>query len=276
MSGLCGLDVGISTTDIVADWAPRRTLTFPTAEPVETATLAVRRLLETSPPPPGEPIVIAATGVGSHRLGRTLCSFPVRLVSEIEAIGRGGVDAARVDEALVVSLGTGTAMVSVRGAEFLHVTPGTGVGGGTLLALARSVLGLDDFETFAALAARGDRSKVDLTLRDVAGTGVGAMPAEATASNLGKLDPGARPEDVAAGIANLVTEVALTIAFLGLQITGHSRIVLIGKLALLEALCRRLADLPDGLRTLFNVPADAGTASARGALAALQASGGKP
>ena len=66
------------------------------------------------------------------------------------------------DRALVVSLGTGTAIVSVNGDKIDHVS-GTGVGGGTLLGLAKHMLGVSTIETLEAMARRGDLQRVDLT-----------------------------------------------------------------------------------------------------------------
>jgi type II pantothenate kinase len=268
---LCGLDVGISTTDAVGDWAEDRAVSLPTGPPAETATIAIRRLLETTPPPDDRPIVIAATGFGAHRLGDQLAGFPLRKIPELVAIGWGGTRVAGIPEALVVSLGTGTALVSVRDGELRHVSPGTGVGGGTLLGIARSVFGLEDLDALMELVRRGERSRVDLSIGEVAGGPLGALPPDATASNLGKCSPRARREDVAAGLVNLVTEVVLTVTLLGLQASGQGRAILIGKLMLFEPIGKRIADVARILHPVLVLPERGTVATALGAMWAARA-----
>ncbi|MGH7821904.1 MAG: Fumble domain-containing protein [Candidatus Binatia bacterium] len=270
-SRFCGIDIGISTTDAVAGWAEERPLSLPTGDPEATAERAIHELLAAVPPPDDRPITIAATGFGSHRIGGELCGLRVRKIPEISAIGRGGTRCAGFADALVVSLGTGTAMVSVRGAEMRHVSPGSGVGGGTLGGFARWLLGHDDLAGLAELALRGDRSRVDLTIGEVVGGPLGGLPAEATASNLGKRSVEVAREDLAAGLANIVSEVVLTVVLLGLQASGHERAILIGKLLLFEPIGRRIGEVAKMLAPLFVIPENGPVATALGALWAAEA-----
>jgi hypothetical protein len=64
--------------------------------------------------------------------------------------------------------------------------------------------------------------------------------------------------------------VVLAMAFLGMQVSGQTRAVLIGRLARFEPVARRLADLPAALRSLFLVPEDGAVATALGAIAAAR------
>lgn len=260
-----GLDLGISTTDAVAGWAGERSVHVPTAPPEESARAALRLLLERTGSPPGT-LVIAATGVGAQRLPRRLDGCEVRRVAEITAIGRGGLGLAGGREALVVSLGTGTAMVSVRGAAIEHVTPGNGVGGGTLLGLARALLGTDDVSEISRLAERGDRTRLDITIGEVCGGSLGALPADGTASNFAKYAAGARREDVAAALLNLVAEVVLWTVLLGLRAATQSRAILTGRLLLVEPIRRRIDEIGARLGGALVVPQRAAVASALGAL----------
>src|SRR5262245_28730392 len=89
---------------------------------------------------------LAVTG-GRHRaLPERIGDCAVVGVGEIQAIGCGGqalvMLAGGDGEAplLVVSAGSGTAVVAARGDQHTHIT-GSGVGGGTLLGLARPLLG---------------------------------------------------------------------------------------------------------------------------------------
>ena len=266
----CGLDVGISTTDAVAGWAEEVSVSLPTTRPLESAEEALRRLIDLARPPGGK-LGVAATGVGSHRLPERLCGLEVRRVPEITAIGRGGIGLGGGAEALVASLGTGTAMVSVRGSEMRHVVPGNGVGGGTLLGLARALLGTDDLSELSRLAETGDRTRLDITIGEAVGGPLGVLPENGTASNFAKYAAGARREDVAAALLNLVAEVVLWTVLLGLQASGHGRAILTGKLLLVEPIRRRIDEFSTLLGGSLVVPVRGDVASALGALWSVSA-----
>jgi type II pantothenate kinase len=265
----CGLDVGISTTDAVAGWAAEQAVSLPTVGVERTAHAALEDLFERSGAPAGE-VVIAATGAGSHRLPERLCGFEIRRISEITAIGRGGIRLGGGGQALVASLGTGTALVSVRDTEIRHIIPGNGIGGGTLLGLCRALLGTDDLMEVGRLATRGDRLRLDITIGEAVGGPLGGLPQQGTASNFAKYARGAQREDVAAALVNLVTEAVVWSVLLGLQAAGQVRAVLTGKLLLIEAVRRRIDEIGTELGGVFVVPERADVASALGALWALE------
>jgi type II pantothenate kinase len=265
----CGLDVGITTTDAVAGWDEAVAVTLPTKSPEATAEQALRALLERAGVPGGA-LVVAATGVGSRWLADRVCGYRVRRVSEMVAIGRGGIGLGGGSAALVASLGTGTAMVGVRGSEITHVTPGNGVGGGTLLGLARALLDTDDLGELDRLASRGDRRRLDMTIGEVVGGRLGALPADGTAANFAKYASGAAREDVAAALLNLVAEVVLWTVLLGLQASGHGRAVLTGKLLLVGPVRRRFEEIGSMLGDRMVIPERGDVASALGALWSLR------
>jgi len=266
---LCGLDVGISTTDAVAGWNEDAAVSLPTRGIEDTAAAALRELFARAGGPPAK-LVVAATGVGSRRLPARFAGFDIRRVAETTAIARGGIGLAGGAEALVASLGTGTAMVSVRPSEIRHVTPGNGVGGGTLIGLGRALVGTDDLTELARLAARGDRRALDITIGEAVGGPLGVLPEDGTASNFAKYAVGARREDVAAALLNLVAEVVLWTVLLGLQASGHVRAILTGKLLLVEPVRTRIEEIGARLGGLFAVPSRGDVASALGALWALR------
>jgi type II pantothenate kinase len=265
----CGLDVGITTTDAVAGWDQETAISMPTASPQQSAERALSILLERVGAP-GRELVVAATGVGSRRLGSRVGGYPVRCVSEVAAIGRGGIGLGGGHEALVASLGTGTAMVSVRGSSMTHVTPGNGVGGGTLLGLGRALLGTDDLDEMSRLASVGDRRRLDITIGEVVGGRLGALPEDGTAANFAKYARGAGREDVAAALLNLVAEVVLWTVLLGLQASGHARAVLTGKLLLVGPVRRRIEEIGSMLGDRLLMPKRGDVASALGALWSTQ------
>jgi type II pantothenate kinase len=271
----CGLDLGITTTDVVAEWADDVAVSRTTRAFDATADAAVAELLDrTGPPPNGREIVVAATGAGSHRLREQVRGFAVERVSEITAIGHGGIGIAGGGNALVASLGTGTAMVSVRGGVMTHVTPGNGVGGGTLLGLCRALLGTDDLAEVCRLADAGDARRLDITIGEAVGGSLGVLPADGTAANFAKYAAGAAREDVAAALVNLVAEVVLWTILLGMQVAAQSRAVLTGKLALLPPVRRRIDEMSAALGGILIAPPRGSVASALGAMWCVRKRGG--
>ena len=105
----------------------------------------------------------------------------------------------------MVSLGTGTAIVSVTPGKIQHFS-GTGVGGGTLLGLARHMLGVVTIERLEELARKGDLRRIDFTVRDIAGGPIGDLPPGTTAANFGKIGADATTEDKALAIMNMIVE----------------------------------------------------------------------
>ncbi|MGH8007833.1 MAG: pantothenate kinase, partial [Candidatus Binatia bacterium] len=144
---IIGIDIGGSTTDAVLLYDGELVVvTIETGDPLAAAAGALGKLLSTVGGALADIQAIAVSGGGARCLKDQLFGVPVVVVPEITAIGVGGSTLAEKSEALVVSLGTGTALVSVRGDKIEHVG-GTGVGGGTLLGLARHLLGVTGLDT---------------------------------------------------------------------------------------------------------------------------------
>jgi type II pantothenate kinase len=168
------------------------------------------------------------------------------------------------ENALVVSLGTGTAIVSVTGDKIEHFG-GTGVGGGTLLGLAKHMLGVSTIERLEKLARKGDLRRIDLSVRDIAGGAIGDLPPSTTASNFGKVSADATPEDKALAIMNMIVESIGVLALASARGCGQENIVLTGKLSRQFRFMQEIKrlDFPFGRR--FAIPAHADFATAIGA-----------
>jgi type II pantothenate kinase len=179
---------------------------------------------------------IGTTG-GRHKdLASSFKNIPIFKIGEAQAVGHGGLQMSKLEEALVVSAGTGTSMIAARGSSFGHVT-GSAVGGGTLLGLAKLLLATSNPLEIAALAAKGNPAGVDSTLQDVLGSGIGHLPSDATAVNLGRLvslEQPATREDMAAGLVTLVSQVIAVIALNAASAQKLKRIVIVGHLVDLE------------------------------------------
>lgn len=185
------------------------------------------------------------TGGMSFRAKNSLIGFPVKKVNEIKAIGAGGLFVSGKKRALVVSLGTGTCIVNAKGNEFKHCC-GTGVGGGTMLGLAKHLLGTTDWVEISRLAENGDLQRIDLQVQDIIGKGIGRLPGHATAANFARQGK-TRKSDIALGIINLIAETNAVIICLAAEECGQKEIVLTGKLLAVPMVRKRLLA---GLRLL--------------------------
>jgi type II pantothenate kinase len=232
---IIGIDIGGSTTKAVAMQGNEvlGTATIQSLEPIAAASGALGKLLSELNLGISSVELIAITGVGSRRISNRILDLQVRSVDEITAIGIGGLALTRKREALVVSIGTGTALVAAYegGRRIVHLG-GTGVGGGTLQGLSRLLLRRNDAASLEQLAERGNLSSVDLTVEDLAGGSVGRIPGYATASNFGKASYNAEECDIAAGLINLVAQVIGVISIFAAKASGlEQNIVVVGKLS---------------------------------------------
>lgn len=265
------IDFGISNTDVVAyvDGELRR-WNRPSCEQPPDAEF-VRALLAAGGVELGALRRLAVTGGQHRRLPSQIEGCVLVSVGEIEAIGRGGQTLAggeRDEPLLVVSAGSGTAMVAARGAQYAHVT-GTAVGGGTLIGLSRLLLHTTDPGEIDALAQAGDPNGADLSLRDVVNGQIGNLPPDATAVNFGRLarhDLIPRREDVAAALVTLVGQVIAIVAINAARAQQIERIIVIGHLIDMSSVRRVLESVGDLYGVRLNMPAEAGHAAALGAL----------
>ena len=170
------------------------------------------------------PSRLGLTGGGAPRLVERLAQ-PAMLVGEFEAWAEGarqllGRDAP--ERFLVVSVGTGTSALLVEPRRVTRVG-GTALGGGAIVGLGAVLCGVRDFDAIAALAARGDRRRVDLLIRDIYPEGDFLLPGDVNAASFAKLAraDGRTPDaaDLAHGIMGLVGEnVALICAGLAARV----------------------------------------------------------
>jgi len=149
---------------------------------------------------------IVITGVGSSKIDGALFGIPTEKVDEFTAVGTGGMFQVGQEHIIIVNVGTGTSLVEADAAGASHIG-GSGVGGGTILGLAKRLLSLSNFSDVMELAARGDLRQVDLLLEDIVGGAIGFLGKDATAANFGKMLDTAQNEDIALAILNMVYQV---------------------------------------------------------------------
>lgn len=211
---------------------------------------------------------VLMTGVGSSFMDQPIYSLDCRKVSEFHSVGLGGLYLSGLDEAIVVSMGTGTALIhAVRrgGSTETEYLGGTGVGGGTLVGLSRQMLGVDTVEHLEQLASTGDLNKVDLRIGDISGDLNFQIGKEITASNFGKLSDIANKHDIALGIANMVAETIAMLAVFAARNFKVKTVVLTGNLTALRSVTRVFEDLEKNFGVRFLIPDHAQFATVIGA-----------
>lgn len=215
--------------------------------------------------------LIGVTGGHYRALPAVLDGYHLHKVDEIHALGLGGLAAAGVASGLVVSAGTGTAVVATRGEDAEHVT-GSAVGGGTLVGLSRLILETADVDEIDRLALSGDANAVDIMMNEAIGGEVGKLPANANAVNLGKLIDGGEfsREDLAAGLVRLVAQVIAVIAINAADAAGLKEIILIGHTMDLASVQKEIALVGEFYQRAFIMPKHPGFATAKGVIMALK------
>ena len=247
---ILGIDIGGTTTDIVGLLRGSHIdpLTVRADDALASAAGALGKFVSLRCIKLAEISTLAITGVGAGKIGGELLGIPTVHVSEFRAIGTGGAYLSGIKKAIVVSMGTGTAVVHVDGDTISH-WGGTGVGGGTVIGLAKRALGISSYESILKRAAKGTLDTVDLFVDDIADPGLFDLPARTTASNFGKTSDEATDDDVALAIVNMVCQTIGVVAAGAARATGTHDIVLTGKLAV-AGLARSAFD---SLSSLYNV-----------------------
>ena len=171
-------------------------------------------------------------------------------VSEFESVGRGGLYLSELNRAIVVSMGTGTALVYAQSGEKSEYLGGTGVGGGTLVGLSRLLLGMEDLSHVADMALSGDLSHVDLMVSDITRRGDKlGLRQDMTAANFGKVSDIASKADLSLGLFNMVFETIGMLSLFAARSKGVRDVVLTGRLSVIEP----AAKIFENLNNMFDL-----------------------
>ncbi len=256
-----GIDVGGSTTKIVG-FAPGGKLLSPifvqATDPVTSIYGAFGRFTLENGLSLDEIDRIMMTGAGSRAIQSPIYNRECKSVSEFSSTGIGGLYLSGLDEAIVVSLGTGTAIIHAKRAENGAVTEylgGTGVGGGTILGLSRKMLGIASIEHLEQISEGGDLGQVDLRIKDISKSGTfKGVNENLTASNFGNLSDLASKKDIALGIFNMVAETVAMMSIFAARQFGIKDIVMCGNLTSIKPVCDTFASLAPTFGVNFIVP----------------------
>ena len=235
MKATIGIDIGGSTTKIAGFTEEKKllgTLQVKASDQITSLYGALGRFLREHGLSLADISKIVLTGVGASFIEEDIYAIPTVKAVELDAIARGGLALAGLDEALVVSIGTGTAFVRADKNSIRHIG-GSGVGGGTLSGLASHFLHETDIFVLSSMAEKGDLRKVDLMMSDIFCGDIASLPSELTAANFGKVKKDASDCDVAAALFNLVYQTVGVLAIFALTNDTARDIVLTGSLACL-------------------------------------------
>ncbi len=264
MRTVIGIDIGGSTTKIVGiqtDENGKQTLVEPlfvtAADAITSIYGAFGKFTLQNELELGAIDRVLMTGVGSSFINKPIYELECNKVSEFASVGLGGLYLSDLDEAIVVSMGTGTALIHAKkgkdGAN-INYLGGTGVGGGTLVGLSKRMLGIDNVEHIEQLCETGNLDNVDLRIKDISADNNFQINEDITASNFGKLSDLATSGDLALGIANMVAETIAMLSVFAARSYGVNNVVLTGNLTVFPSITRVFEGLEDKFGVKFVIP----------------------
>lgn len=198
---------------------------------------------------------VMITGVGSSFVtSNSVYGLPTVHVEEFNAIGLGGKFLSNLDNAIVVSMGTGTAIVHINGKKSNYLG-GTGMGGGTLIGLSKLLINVESIEHISSLAQDGDISNIDLRIADITKKDIiPTLPGYTTASNFGRVSDVASNSDIALGTINLVFETIAMVAIFAARSKNIKDIVLTGNLTRIPQCSKTFSLLSEMFHVNFIIP----------------------
>lgn len=212
---------------------------------------------------------IVFTGIGASKVDKQTFNIPVDFVDEFTAIAKGGLYLAQKEEALVVSVGTGTAFIEVNHKDAKHLG-GTGVGAGTLFNICKRMLDIDSFDEIVELAKIGNVEKVDLRIKDITTEEIPTLPLDLTLSNFGKFEENSKKEDIVIGLINMIFEVIGMMAVFITSTKSVKDVILIGNITVIPGVKYVLNRIEKVQNIRFIVPEDSEFAVVLGAIKACK------
>ena len=250
MSIVIGIDVGGSTTKIVGfkEVDGKREIFAPqfisANDPLTSTYGAFGKFTDENRIAISDIDRVFMTGVGASYIKRNLYGIECIRVPEFTCIGRGGLYLSGLDEALIVSMGTGTAIVHAGKDGSMKYLGGTGVGGGTLVGLSKLMCGAESIDHIVEIASTGNLANVDLRIKDMtAKDALGGLPGDMTAANFGNVSEVAEKGDVALGILNMVYEAVAMVSVFAARQAGVKDIVLTGNLTRLAFCAEKFKEI---------------------------------
>ncbi len=267
MNVILGIDIGGSTTKIVGYWENGErigALQVKATDQITSLYGAIGNFTSTNNISIKAVSQIIITGVGASFVSGDIYDIPTRRVDEFKAIGIGGLALSGKKEAIVVSMGTGTAYVRATVDSVVHIG-GSGVGGGTLIGLSEKLLKENNFDMINQLAKDGNLLNVDLTIQDISKDVIPNLPPDTTASNFGKIKSLATTSDLALGLINMVFQTIGMLAVFACRNDSIKDVVLIGALTEIPQAEELFSIFKNLYNIEFTIPENAIYATAIGA-----------
>ena len=273
MRTIIGIDIGGSTTKIIGfreedgvkHWIEPQVIVA--NDPLTATYGAFGRFTDENDLSLGDITKVVITGVGASHVKGGIYGLDCMRAEEFQCIGKGGSFLSGIDNSLVVSMGTGTAIVHVMQDGSYEYIGGTGVGGGTLVGLSKLMLGAEGVAEIEAMADGGNLDKIDLKIKHlVKGDALSGLSRDLTASNFANVSLGATKEDIALGIMNLVFETVGMVSIFAARSRGVRDIVLTGNVTGIPQCKEKFDEFNTlGYGVNFVIPERSGFATAIGA-----------
>ena len=170
---------------------------------------------------------IKITGAGASQIKNDIFGIPTDRVGEIKAIGTGGMYLSGMDNIIIANIGTGTVIIEASKKGISHYG-GSGVGGGTIIGLAKKLLPTAEFEGILNLAQNGNLNNVDLLLGDIMESDISFLHKETTVANFGKMADNASYEDISLAIINMVYQVIGMLSVFAARAKNLNQVIVTG------------------------------------------------
>jgi len=226
---IIGIDIGSTTTKAVSieDGKVTRKVKTKALDAVTAATGAFGKIVLENGIKINTIKKIAITGAGASKIKDDIFGIPTGRVNEIEAIGTGGMFLSNMNNIIITNIGTGTVIIEAGDNGISHFG-GSGVGGGTILGLAKKLLPVAEFNDILELAETGKVNQVDLLLGDITDSSISFLSGESTASNFGKMLDTACHSDIALAIINMVYQVIGVLSVFAARAKNYKRVIVTG------------------------------------------------
>ncbi|MBQ7364127.1 MAG: type II pantothenate kinase [Clostridia bacterium] len=268
MKTVIGIDVGGSTTKIVGFRQGKLIdpLFVRANDQLTSAYGAFGKFTAENKMPLADIEKIMLTGVGSTFLSDTIYDIPLTHKVEFPCVGKGGLYLSGLNKAIIVSMGTGTAIVYAEQGKDSVYLGGTGVGGGTLVGLSKLLTGMSKIDNIIECAKEGDLHNIDLTVNQITQTDIHPdLSPDLTAANFGKVSELATKGDIALGLINMIYETIGMQAVFAARGYGVRDIVLTGNMAILPQAQKIFTSLNALFDVNFVIPPNASFATVIGA-----------
>ena len=226
---IIGIDIGATTTKAVSieDSKLIRKVKIEASDAVTAATGAFGKLVLENNIAMDLIKEIKITGAGSAKIKNNIFGITTGKVDEIFAVGMGGMYLSGMNNIIITNIGTGTVIIEANESGILHFG-GTGVGGGTIIGLAKKLLPTTDFNSIMNMASGGNINRVDLLLEDIMDTDISFLNKETTVANFGKMSDNAENTDIALAIVNMVYQVIGVLSVFAAKAKNLNKVIITG------------------------------------------------